>query len=262
MNFKQIALALLVFAASANWARADDTQVGQARFSDEGRLLVAGALSGHWSSSSAVSDDWAISIQPSLAYFVRDRIGLGLMPGYSTGSAPTSGPFDSSRFHEVSLGVYGIFDVALAERVSLLLIPTLGYAYRKLNRSNPLFASPTVTGSLSAPSFLPDERDSVALTVHLPLVYHASSSVVLGLGPYFSFERVVGGVDQRVVTSNADNSVPIDFAGSNPFSPERNTFHVGVSSFIGASFYESQRCRRRVRPSPVLPTRFSRRRGN
>ncbi|MDB4975557.1 MAG: hypothetical protein JWN48_3898, partial [Myxococcaceae bacterium] len=175
---------------------------------------------------------WAVSIKPSVAYFVRDRIGFGLMPGYSTGTQGSL--YGDDRFHQGSIEAYGVFDVPLAERLSLLAIPSLGYAFRKERDTVPTFVR--VLGSSSVvPSEVETKRHHFQLTVHLPLVFHASSSVVLGLGPYFTYDR--GFADTTTVSLDPALLPP----GSNaptrsPFAPYLNSFEVGLASFIGASF--------------------------
>jgi hypothetical protein len=229
MNFKTLVLSLsLLGTTAATHVHAQDASQ-TARFSDRGRTLLAGSVSGHWSSRDYGADAWQVSLQPSLAHFVADRIAVGLMPGYSTGESETA--LSSRRFHEASLAVYGIYDLPLAEKLSLLLIPTLGYSYRKQEQAAPEItlqgAPPSNLTTLSVP---PDTRHTLRVTVHLPFVYHASSSVVLGIGPYFLYDRMLGAV---AYSSSSELEAYVAYS---PFSPDRNRVHVGLSSFIGASF--------------------------
>ncbi|MDB4974046.1 MAG: hypothetical protein JWN48_2387, partial [Myxococcaceae bacterium] len=101
MNPMRLILGLLFFLSVSRLAHAEDrssTQTHAPRFSDQGRTMVAGAVGGHWARSGGPRDAWAVSIKPSVAYFVRDRIGFGLMPGYSTGTQGSL--YGDDRFHQ------------------------------------------------------------------------------------------------------------------------------------------------------------------
>lgn len=246
MNRKVFALALAITICASlsspgvglyaiSSAQAQDTAARShteaARFSDKGRTLVGGSVGGYWSSSGPTTPDgWSVWLQPSVGYFLRDRIGLGLTPGYTTGADATN-----LRYHEASLAVFAIVDLPLAARLSLLVLPSFGYARRWRDARPPLGIAPSSSpdAPVSGFSAWSSERktDSLRAELDLPVAYHLSDSLVVGLGPFVRYEYLFG--QQSAASASANVGGP-NFVS--PFTPTRNRVHIGMQSFIGVSF--------------------------
>lgn len=161
----------------------------------EGRWLVSGTIGGFWSNDTSRAlayPSWWITAQPSLLYFLRERIGLG---GFLTYGA-SKYSFDT-RTSQYGLGLGAAFDIALSPRTSLMLRPRLGFVRqvwethpRAPSSINPVF--PELTTSL------------VRLDVDASLLFHMSDSVAFGFGPnvWHDFFIDGGGRTQIGLSSN------------------------------------------------------------
>jgi hypothetical protein len=195
-------------------ARADE------RLSDRGRWLVQGALGYAWSNADARSDAVRMAsreawLSPSLIYFFRDHVGVGGYAGYL---------FRRELFntHEVTwhaggIGVQAAFELPIERRLGLLFLPALGYQRQRYAADqatywasqDPIWQQPSRAVQVRG------RYDAVELRLFAPLVFHATSSLGLGLGPSLSAEVYLH---------------PRDGAGR--FVHLR----VGVMSWIGATF--------------------------
>jgi hypothetical protein len=231
MNFTRLVLFIALFVRSAGPVHAEDAAASgppRARFSDAGRVMVAGAVGGWWGSQTHNHPaNWSVNVSPSVTYFVKDRIGLGVSPSIGKGNDS-----DGFRVRDLGLGLHGVFDIPLAERVSWLILPTLGYNHQK--RDTPPF-NVQALGQLANVAVLQSSTEqSFRFTMFVPVALHVSSSIVIGLGPYFTYDRLIGRPHATYGSSNGTLGGSQELR--NPFQPFLNNYHVGVSSFIAASF--------------------------
>jgi hypothetical protein len=111
-----LALALVLVCAMS--ARADAP-----RLSDQGRLLISGAVGGAYSNDDespglTAYPDWAVWIAPSLLYFIRDRLGVGGYVDYGFERRPLLQSVLFSE-HVLGLGVQGASELVLTPRLGL-----------------------------------------------------------------------------------------------------------------------------------------------
>ncbi|HEX5658693.1 MAG TPA: hypothetical protein VFX59_15935 [Polyangiales bacterium] len=161
-----------VFAATAS------AQTQPEHLSGRGRLLIAGELGGWWQNH----DNWHVNLGPSVAYFLRDRIGLGAYLTYRNARQS----FWGLRQRSYDVGVSSVNELPLAERLSLWPIVSVGYLRR--NEDSPSFGVQATTpgvgqigGGLSV--FSPVARNWMHFGLFLPLVYQINSHVGVGMGP-------------------------------------------------------------------------------
>jgi hypothetical protein len=187
--------------------------------------MIGGRISGGWSNDGRAGfgayNRWWASLHPSVTYFVRDRVGLGVWAGGGSGSATRQ------RINEASIGVQALLDVPLGARVSLFVQPFVGFLYE----STTLYRQAVVPRDVG---FVLDDvrinRQYMRVGTDLPLVFHFSESVAIGLGPALTADFFV------------KDDVSVDAAsgasGNTYTSTSSHGWRVitGISSFIGASF--------------------------
>ncbi|MDB4986534.1 MAG: hypothetical protein JWN04_1712 [Myxococcaceae bacterium] len=196
-------------------------------FSSKGRTLVAGSIGGHWSNNNMAARDWSISLNPSAAHFVKDRIALGVTPQYSVGSETLG--LGAARFQDLGFAAYALFDVPLAQRVSLFVIPSLGYSHRWRDSSSLRQAIGASGGYVQ----YANKESFFRMSVSLPVAVHVSDSVVIGLGPYCTVDQRVGTPSFLYPNSRYNQGLNTYDVG---VTSQRRYIYVGVSSFVGASF--------------------------
>lgn len=221
--FALIALALVTSTARA--------QAAPERATDQSRVMVGGALAGYWSNEADSSHryrdaDWAIEIAPSITYFVRPRVGVGVYGGYGLkrysrvpewGGAAAQSELEQQQ---MSAGLQLAGELPLGTRVGLFAWGAFGYV-----RTTTKETVRAIEGGLGPRSdfaqqgvpfrtdHLESQRHGLRASLFLPLAFHASSSVVLGLGPVIRWIGYVGNDDERF-----------------------QSWRIGASSWIGASF--------------------------
>lgn len=215
------------------------------RLSDRGRTLIAGGISGYWATDKNLvrqaATEWAVDVAPSVAYFFWQRVALGAYGGYGRTqerlfsppvvfglgpqgwfpSDPTAEQLRTAAIRKIdrfTAGLQGIAELALAPRLGLFVWMTTGYAYERSRLEMPEGSpwSSNIQGGaarLSPPMVWGDNRSAHAMDASLfvPLTFHVSGSVALGMGPYVSWRGY--------------------FKGENGHS-----VRIGASSWIGASF--------------------------
>lgn len=201
--------------------RAEDaSEQAPKRLTDRGRLMVGGRISGGWSNDTregwGAYNRWWVSLHPSATYFVRDRVGVGAWAGGGTGRGRLR------SVSEASVGFQGLFDVRLGPRVSLFVQPFAGYQYELSSAVGQVLR----TDALLAFDEIQIKRHYVRLGTDLPLVFHVSDSVAIGLGPQVTLDIFV-----------KEDTKPDVVSGASAYSGASNWRVItGVSSFIGASF--------------------------
>jgi hypothetical protein len=186
------------------------------RLTDHGRLVPGGSVGGFVASTGGPGlygyADSAVWLQPSVIYFIRDRIGIGGYVGYDFMRREVS--LETNTGHGVSAGVIGAWELALGPKLGLLSMLQLGYLQRFVHRDG-------LDDFESAYDFEPsaDSRlGQVVIAGSLPFLIHASSSVAFGLGPTVRW-------------------APYVLASSEyPRATQFRPLQVGASSWIGVSF--------------------------
>jgi hypothetical protein len=205
MLTRSAALALFVLLTAVPALAAPPPVSDGTHFTSQGRSLVSGRLAGAYTEATPVGGypgpSWWLSISPGLLYFVRERVGLGAFTSISVSRATRV----DATVLTLGVGAQALYDWRLADRVSLLIAPYLAY---RLGRNEWREVSVGQSG--------------LELGVSLPLTYHASSAVALGLGPSVSslwqFAASQRGVEPGTL---------VDSSGG---------LTVGLNSFIGYSF--------------------------
>lgn len=162
---------LLVIALLA----AGSASAQEPRLSDRGRLLIAGELGGWWQNH----DNWHVGIGPSLAYFVRDRMGLG---GYLTYENGRQG-WPGTRLRSYQLGVASVNELALGARLGLWLDLHAGYLHRDQDGVPTFNLFPTAGEPTGVSAFTTGSKHWARFGLFVPLVYQLNHHVGVGIGP-------------------------------------------------------------------------------
>lgn len=169
------------------------------RLTDRGRTMLAGSLGGFWSNNDrgpglVVYPRWAVWLSPSALYFVRDRLALGGWAHY--GYQRLTGAAFTRVESELGAGVQAAYELALAPRLGLLLVPQLGYLrhWRSLEEP-PVFAGGAgrtqQQRSPLAQQQLTGTEDQLQLALSAPLLVHVTDSVAVGFGPYLRWDYYI-----------------------------------------------------------------------
>lgn len=206
MSFARVAaFAAALFAFTASPLRADAPPASDgSHFTSRGRRLVSGNITGGYSdvtqAGGTPGPSWWLSVSPGLLYFFRENLGLG---GFTSVTLAQTTRGDTKNLTG-GVGVRGLYDWRIADRLSLLFIPQAAFTWLR---------SDTNDDSTSA--------RGLELSLVMPLTYHASSSVALGIGPFVSALRLFSAQNR----SDFDDTV----------SPTGGRL-VGITSYIGYSF--------------------------
>ena len=224
---------------------------GTAKLTDRGRIMLGGVIGGHWSntpSRSAPSQrpPWEAYAQPSVTYFVANRVGLGLSVGGSFGQRDQtfrmrlSGSWAAkARDYELWAGPDATLELPLVDKLSLLALPGVYYmrAWRRLRQR--AFQASDGDGYIEPASTLDIfEYDAQFLrfALRLPLVFHLSPSVAVGLGPALWWDLFLS---QDPRGSRIPSLSPPSPLGAFPTQVDpypRTRLIVGLSSWLGGSF--------------------------
>jgi hypothetical protein len=209
--FRRFVLALLVTscAATATAQRSPETPPEAPKpehLTSRHRLMVSGAIGGYWSSDRSASygsyPDWAVYARPSLAYFVRDRIGVGV--SISGGTSRHDGLLEVTRPRYRFWCIHVVRPAAKQAREHLLraargLLRAVDRPFpHRARRASPgeqrvgaqgaVFQQPLVAGY-----FGPDRRRFLRFALSIPVVFHVSDNVGLALGPDLWFDVMLRG---------------------------------------------------------------------
>jgi hypothetical protein len=211
-------------------ALAQSTAVkAQSTLTSRGRLMPGGRISGFWSndrpSNYGSFSTWTVNIAPSLVYFVRDNLGVGLALGgsYSEGGTVPATELTSRAF---ALGAVAVWNLPLAGRISLMLRPFIGYA--RSWSDTMVTGNAAEGGALDAlPTLSSVHVQSVAhslrVALELPFVYAINDHVGVGIGPDLAFDHFFD-----LATTVA--------GGAPSHAPRRNRLWIGASVSVYASF--------------------------
>lgn len=204
--------------------------------SAQGRQLLDGSFGASWSNARQPglyyrTPHYAVWVQPTWVYFVRDGIGLGAYVGYRFARESTGiegATFRQARpnpqldergdsythqpsSHDVSLGITAALELFASGRVRLFARPYLGLAvaWNELRTYDVFsdFGSIGQTRSFTGWEWRHELRPQAG--IRLPAVYQLTSNLGLGLGPDLHWQR----------TSNGFHS-----------------FSAGISSWIARAF--------------------------
>ncbi|MDB4975158.1 MAG: hypothetical protein JWN48_3499 [Myxococcaceae bacterium] len=198
-------------------ARADEP-----RLTDRGRLLVDGSVGGYASNNARSPgltryNDRSVWVSPALTYFVLDHIGLG---GYVDFDAQQKRIYPQLTRHSFDLGagLQTTLELPLSPRLGLLLRVSAGYTHRWVRAiEGGSFFSTGAEGRTQQQRTplpgqgIPDTFHGFQGSVFVPLVFHVSDSVGLGLGPYLEWDVYAA-------------------------KPRLDQLRVGASSWIACSF--------------------------
>jgi hypothetical protein len=209
-----ILIALALFAPCA--VHAQTSEGAAARLTARGRFMPSGSIGAFWSNdepaffaSYGSYATWNLEVAPSLVYFVRDDLGVGLAAsfGYQRGRFSQTDRFKS---YDVSLGVNAIWNVRLGGRLSLMVQPFVGYAQSSLIERfrRPWYEDIGLGPSASASDASETEKSTWLLRyarfgLALPLVFAISDAVGIGVGPdllydlCFRVARISSSVEAR-----------------------------------------------------------------
>jgi hypothetical protein len=194
-----LALLLSLCASASAQADAQATSTPPAKqLTSRGRLVIDGGVGGSYSSDRTGGPDalkhWRVYAAPSLTYFLRERIGIGLSfgGGMSESRYVTLNSYMATyRDSHVYLGLSGAFDLPLSDRLSFLFQPELGYT--SLWRKDALLDYAT-SGGLLDPSVIerPNyHQQSVRGVLNVRLLVRMSPSLAIGGGPDLWVDYIV-----------------------------------------------------------------------
>jgi hypothetical protein len=121
----------------------------------------------------------------------------------------------SDRF---TVGAQSLAELAFAPRLGLYFWITAGYVHERLRqRASTEFFTSNAQGATTQQTtpFADQRRHGIEAMLFVPLTFHVSDSVALGLGPSLRWRGYLG----RGEDASSNDSV-----------------HLGASSWIGASF--------------------------
>jgi hypothetical protein len=217
---------------------------GDARASDRltsrGRFMPGGEVSAFWSNDQptlfgnyATYSTWDLSVAPSLVYFVRDDIGIGIAGGggYRRGKLSPRERYSTSEW---SIGATFVWNVSLGARFSLMLRPFLGYAWAE-QKDHVIFPSEFAGPNVLVPGALDDDPLFVGVTsrlsyvrfaLSLPVVYAITDSVGIGIGPNFLYDLCFRDGHTTGLPANVGALT----------LPSDNRMRIGVAAALYASF--------------------------
>ncbi len=228
-------IALVACAANAQAQSADDVD----RFTDKGRIMVNGSIDGYWSNDEAFNrrkafSDWEFSAWPRVVYFVADHIGIGLGAGGGVFVDTWNSSRDRSRYAGAFLAT--VIELPLSERVSIIPMIDAGWV-RRWTTTQPI--PPDEVNLIERRHFYrpwKTDRHVLRASLDLPLAFHVSSSVAIGLGPQLVYERTIAAEDKKHVQTV---QVPAGVAAAAPEETGRlvkDRVRIGASTWIGFSF--------------------------
>jgi hypothetical protein len=202
--------------------------------------MPGGEVSAFWSNDQptlfgnyATYSTWDLSVAPSLVYFVRDDIGIGVAGGAGYRSGKFS-PREHYSTNEFSIGATFVWNVSLGARFSLMLRPFLGYAWVEQKERVILtneFAGPRSSFGIALDDNAPligvtSRLSYVRFALSLPVVYAITDSVGFGIGPSLLYDLCFRDRRTPGVPSGAIAFVP----------PNYNRMRIGVSAALYATF--------------------------
>ncbi len=236
-------LVALVLATSGRARAEAPAGIGPAgsHISDRGRIMVGGELSGYWAHEPGTDPwdrfpHWAVDLAPNAMYFMRDRIGLGLLAGYgvSENALRYSRTTYDQHAQYLSFGPQATYDLRLSKTVSLMPLARALWVrewdvWRVVRtREGP----PGVTLESETETY-PHRADYLRWVLLVPLVFHVAHGVSFGLGPTLWFDVFI----RR--DPEPRSSAPLrDLYGDGiRFDAEQRVrAQLGGSTWIGVSF--------------------------
>jgi hypothetical protein len=178
--------------------------------------MPGGSVGGYAANNHGISlysyADEAAWLQPSLVYFVRDRIGIGAYVGYEFGRRD-SVALESVTTHGLGAGLIAMAELPLGPKLGLLSVLQVGYLHRLVRRDAGFDPDYDVDRAIQN-----GHLGQVVVAGSVPFLIHASSSVAFGFGPTVRFAPYV--------------TASSDYANAKHARP----LQIGASSWIGVSF--------------------------
>ncbi len=213
-----------------------------ARATDRGRTMLDGAIAGGWSDdpfypAGPQKLKWKVYVQPSISYFVANRVGLGISVGGAVGQREgfIRGGLAKTRAFEVWAGPVARLEFPFVERVSLMLLPGVYYvrSWQRVSGAGAELATDSAEERDRDEAAREQPTSFVRFTLSTPLVVHLSA-LTFGVGPAVWYDRVAAEAPRP------DRSAAIS-PNLEPRTAEAETrpsmrFNVGVTSWVGASF--------------------------
>lgn len=220
----------LLWMLDGSHAHAEDAP----RVTDQGHIMIGGGLGGSWSNDQSRSpwphfQQWSAHANPSLSYFLRDHVGLGVSLGGALGRDrfETLGYELRLREHQAFVGVHALFEWLFSERFGVWAIPQVAFVrvWRNwsLSEPNPVQAQGRNLQGQTIVALIGDDFDArvLRLSVVLPFVFHASPVVVLGFGPELTYDQLLS------------RDPDTDWSA---FERDLSGLYLGASSWIGVAF--------------------------
>lgn len=232
-------LVLLLPAAPIARAQRASREPGE-QLTSRGRFLIDGSVGGSFSHDDTGGPDvlkrWRVYMTPSLSYFLRDRVGVGVALGAgvteSQRSPGTTYAF-TAQDRYLYVGLSGAFDLPLTSRLSLLFQPELGYTNQwGIIRRDFVEGAQAATFQQQAPGSLHFQQKVLRGVLNIRVLIRMSSALAIGVGPDVWVDYIFDDENLRAV----QNQRPAYYPDDETDSPKPQYVRVQLGLSVGLWF--------------------------